>query len=381
MHRSRTAPVVVLAALFASVPLGVPAQEPAKVDAPPPTADSIVKKPLRQELEELLVRGADPVPIHELVEETIDDLVEDLGKLDAAQISPMAVRSVQVSPNLKASFAREFEARVTAAMAQGTKVRQVHCHECRAMRSRVENAQWVVSLGPVRQADLRRLAEELSVKTFLELDFAYSSGTNTISTQARLVRGSDGAILWAESYDSDGTTAAILRGRDRLQSRDERKAELERLLEKRPYYGQSVSLGMGWIPYKSPTLPVVTAMVGGYRIYEQFGPDRRWQFGLNAEGTLSPFSQPPVLGAFIGGQLLRQLTAESLLLPDLRVGGSAGGFLAGTEGNTFFVQADAELLMKFRFAAGVSVFYMIPTTYLNYELGGFGAKARISFVW
>lgn len=374
-------PLVACAVLAGAVARAEPAKPAPTGDdaAAVPSKEAQENKSLRGRIDELLVRGAEPVAIMELVEDTVDDLVADLAKLDAAQLSPLAVRSIELSPNLKSGFARHLEARVVAAVAQGTKIRQVHCAACRAMRSRVEDGHWVVSMGPVNQADLRRLGEELAVRSFLELDFAYSEVTNQITTLVRLVRASDGTILWSESYDSDGTTAALVRGSDRAQTRDERRAELQRLIDKQPYFGQSATVGVVWMPTKFPDKALAPTFLGGYRLYEKFGPDRKWQFGLQLEAAFEP--DTPISGAFIGGQIYRQITADSLLLPDLKVGGGAGGFLAGSEGNTGWFEVGAELMLKFRFSAGLSAFYMIPAKYLTSELGGLGFKARFNFVW
>lgn len=327
----------------------------------------------------LLLRGKNTVPLSELVDELIDDLIHDLDELNPEAVSPMAIRSVETSANLKVAFARELEARVVSAMAQSTDIAQVHCVACRSLRSRVEGDSWVISLGPVTQDDLKRLGESIGATSFLELDFVYSSGTNSISLMARIIRSADAKVLWAENYQSDSSTAALLRGRDRMIDRNERRAELKRLVDARPYYGQAAFVGTAFIPWDHPVLGSLLGFTGGYRLYERFGAERRSLFGLQLEGYMN--LQAPLFGGFVSAMYLHEITLKSLFLPEIRVGGSLGGFLVGTEGNSILAELGAEAMLKFRFGVSASVFYMLPTEYLSYDLGGVGFKARLSFNW
>lgn len=345
----------------------------------PAAPRDLVKPAPDRSVDQLLRHGKNTIALSTLVDELIDDVVHDLGRLDAEQISPLAIRAVDVSPNLKAAFARSLEAKLTAAVAQSTELSQVHCAACRAMRSRVEGDAWVITLGPVDQDDLRRLGESLGVKSFLEVDFDYGSGVNAVSLTSRIVRASDGRLLWSESYGSDSTTAALVRGKERNQTRDERRAELQRLIEGRPYYGQAAFLGTALIPWDHPVLGSLTGLTGGYRLYERFGPEKRSLFGLQLEGFMN--LQAPLLGGFVSALFLQEISVKSLHLPEIRVGGGLGGFLVGTEGNSFYGEVVAEAMLKFRFGVSASVFYMYPAEYLGYDLGGFGVKARLTFNW
>lgn len=330
-------------------------------------------------VDELLLRGAEPIALIELVEEALDDLVFDLSKLEVDAVSPLAIRAVTVSPNLRSSFARELETRATSAIATATTLRQVHCAQCRALRSRVEDGDWVVRLGPVTKGDVAKLGKDLGVTTFLEIDFSYSRQANAMDLQARVVRAADSNILWSESYSSDGTTAALLRGRERIKSRSERRDELDRLIQGKPYYGHGVMLGTTILPWDMPGRSSVVGMSGGYRLFERFGADRKNLFGLQLEGFFN--ISAPLLGAFVGAAFQREISTKSLFLPEVRLGGAVGGFLVGTEGNSFFGELSADLMMKFRFGAGVSLLYLYPAQYLGYDLGGLGFRARLTFNW
>lgn len=330
-------------------------------------------------IDELLLRGAEPIALIDLVEEALDDLAFDLAQLDAQAVSPMAVKAVTVSPNLRSAFARSLETRVTSVVATATQIRQVHCAQCRALRSRVIDGEWVVQLGAVTAKDVAALGDSLGATTFLELDLSYSRQANAMDLQARVVRASDSVILWSESYASDGTTAALLRGRERVKSRSERREELDRLIQGKPYYGHAVMLGTTILPWDMPGRSSVVGMAGGYRLFERFGPDRKNLFGLQLEGFFN--INAPLLGAFVGAAFQREISTKSLFLPEVRVGGAAGGFLVGTEGNSFYAEGSADMMLKFRFGLGVSLLYLYPAQYLGYDLGGLGFRARLTFNW
>jgi hypothetical protein len=354
---------------------GDPAQE-ARDEVKP---GDLIKRHARTDIDEMILRGASTIPISTLVDETIDDLVHDLNALDVTRVSPMAIRTVEVSPNLKATFAHDLENRVIAAIAQATTIKQVSCAECRALRSHVENGEWVVKLGPVNQKDLAQLGESLAVRSFLEIDFSFESGLNAIITRARLVRASDSAVLWSESYTSDTSTASLLRGRDRIQSRDERRDELQRLIEARPSFGYAAMLGVTFIPWGNPERNPLTGITGGFRLFERFGPQKKQLFGLDVQGFVNV--PAPLLGAFAGMTYQYEITDKSLLLPEIRVGGTIGGFVVGSEGNSFFGEAGVEVMMKFRLGLGASLFYMLPVTYRSFDLGGLGYRVKMMFVW
>src|SRR5690606_6272540 len=117
----------------------------------------------------------------------------------------------------------------------------------------------------------------------------------------RFVAADDGRVLWTETYRSDATTAAILRTGDRVLPRVERVKELERLLEARPTYGHILYVGGTHIPHDGPRGGITGAALG-YRLYEKFGKDRRWMFGIGAEGFAN-FGDNALLGSFVGATL------------------------------------------------------------------------------
>jgi hypothetical protein len=331
----------------------------------------------RDAVSELLVRSDDDVPVTVLIDELLDELVHQLGKEDAQRLAPMAIRWIKLSPNLRADLAQSIEARLSARLTKSTEIAQVVCTDCRSLRSRIEGRDWVVSLGAVRQADLRQIADDLGAKTFLDLDIAFVPGPpkSQLSLSARAFRASDARVVFASAVRADETTAAILRTGVRPPSRDEQLAELERKLEARPYYGQIAYLGAAWIPYQPRGISGGTV---GYQVYERFGPERRHMYGLAAEGFINP-SQ--LQAGMLSAVYTYQASPPDLNRPELHLSWSVGAFVAGNEGNTLIVQSGADYLMKFRFSFGGAITYMVPVTYNNADLGGFGAKARFSFNW
>ncbi len=155
----------------------------------------------------------------------------------------MAIKLTRLSSNLQPEFARTLETRLIARLSQATSVKIAMCAECTALRSRVENGNWILTLGAVNSDDLRRIGAQTGVKTFMEIDFTYSPASNVVWMAAVVYRASDGVVVWSDAYRSDATMTALLRTGKVIQSRAERAAELDRKLQARPYYGWALSGG------------------------------------------------------------------------------------------------------------------------------------------
>ena len=117
-----------------------------------------------------------PIDFYDLVDDIMDEIARQLGKEDPNLVSPMAIKLTRLSSNLRPEFARTLETRLIARLSQATSVKMAMCAECTALRSRVENGNWILTLGAVNQDDLRRIGAQTGVKTFMELDFTYSPG-------------------------------------------------------------------------------------------------------------------------------------------------------------------------------------------------------------
>ena len=361
---------------------GDDATEPSSNEArvrPAPTAEDRQRQ-ASESVARQLQTSANSVTLYQLAEEMVDEALSDIADLNPSVVAPVAVRNLDVSPNLSMHFGDFVQSTFVSAVANLTDIRIKRCVACRAMRSRVEGDDWVVSLGLTEHEDLRREAERLGVKTYLDLRFHFFPEANVAAMQLEIFRADDGAILWSQTYRSDATTAAILRSGDRVVGRAERVRELERKSEERPYYGHILYLGMSTIPYDGPAGPITGAALG-YRLYERFGEDRRYLFGVGAEGFANFSDANGLLGAFVGATFQRELLPPNLNSLKLRTGPTVGGFFAGSEGNSFSAEWGLDAVLQFRLGAGISLMYFLPTEYAGYDLGGFGFKARASFNW
>ena len=155
------------------------------------------------QVERLLQRSQGTIDFFDLVDDILDEIARQLGKEDAALLSPLAIKLVRLSSNLQPEFARTLETRLIARISQATTVKISMCAECTALRSRVENGNWILTLGAVNSDELRRIGVQTGVKTFMEVDFTYSPASNVVWMAAIVYRASDGVILWSDAYRSD----------------------------------------------------------------------------------------------------------------------------------------------------------------------------------
>ncbi|HXU63033.1 MAG TPA: hypothetical protein VN962_15100 [Polyangia bacterium] len=337
------------------------------------------------QMQQLVQRSNSGVDFFELVDDMLDEVARQVSLLDPNLLSPLAIRMVRLSANLRPEFARTLEARLTARLMQSTPVKVTICAECEALRSRVENGAWVVTLGAVRQEDLRRLGESTGIKTFMDLDFTYSADTGVIWMEATAFRASDGGVVWSDAYRSDGTMAVLLREGSRIPSREEKAAELEQKIAGRPNYGYALSMGIAQLGYSAPTGDVMGAQVS-FRLQERFGENQRTLFGLSAgiltTGPPSSTKKPQALNSILfGAYFSYDLSRPNLNQPELWVYGEAGGMFSGNEGNTFYAESGVDVHLKFRLSLMAGLMYVLPTLYSNYDLGGLGFRLRVALNW
>ena len=350
-------------------------------EPPPPPP----KPATPSQVEELVRRSSDNIDFFELVDDIIDEIARKLALEDPNLLSPMAIRLVRVSANLRPEFAHTLEARLTARLINATAVKISLCVECEALRSRVENGSWVITLGAVKQEDLRRVGETTGIKTFMDLDFTFSPDQNVIWMEASVFRASDGNVVWSDAYRSDGTMTALLRTGQHIPTRAERAAELEQKIAGRPSYGYAASLGMLQMGYQGPTGDIVGANVS-LRFHEKFGENQGSLFGISAgiftTGPPSTSKQPQALNSILlGAYYSHDLSAPNLNKPELWAYGEAGGMFTGNQGNTFYLESGLDLHLKYRLSFEGGLMYVFPTTYSSYDLGGLGFRLRVALNW
>jgi hypothetical protein len=337
--------------------------------------------PARDPVEDLLVRSQKGVTLGKMIDELVDELAFQLSKQDPKILTPVAIRFVRLSPNLRPSLAQSLEAKVVSRLAGLTNFEQVLCLECRAVRSRVEGDDWVVTLGATTQADLRRIGDDIGARTFMELDLNFNQVPTEVTLAAKIYRASDGHILWASAIKGDETTAAVMRTGQKPPSREEELAELNRKLERRPYFGYLVAMGFAYIGGDGPKggYPSMNIMV---RMYERFAKERRHMYGIQAEGVFDWSGDHSMFGGIISAGYWYSILKPNLNHPDFRVGATAGAFIAGTDGNTGIFQVMLEYVLQFRMAFNVGALYMVPVKYSDgFDIGGFGGATRFAFNW
>ena len=321
--------------------------------------------------------GKSTLSIYQVLQELIDDMMSDTKDLRLEQLSPLTIRGVGVSPNLSPQLGRWVESELTARFTQLSTVAIRYCASCQALSTDVENGEWVLKLGWTSQSDMREAAKKLGVKAFMDAFISFIPAANQVMLNVRIYRADTGTVLWAESYTSDSSTAAILRSGDRVMTREEAYKELTRRIEQRPYYGYSLYFGGGMVPFEGPQGDINFNTVG-IRFYEKFGEDHRTLFGIVLESAINIFSNP-LMGAFFGGLMQYRVNRPNLNDIQIWAGSAIQFFVAGLQGNTLTFESNLDLIMQFRLGLGISIFYAIPVDFGGFDLGGVGYKFRFTF--
>lgn len=351
-----------------------------QTEPPAPT-----KRATPSQVEQLIQRSQGSIDFFELVDDIMDEIARQLGREDPNLLSPLAIKLVRLSSNLRPEFARTLEARLIARLTNATNVKMAICTECTAMRSRVENGNWILTLGAVSADDLRRIGEKAGVKTFMEVDFTYSPTSNVVWMSAVVYRASDGAVVWSDAYRSDATMAALLRTGRRIPTRAERAAELEQKINQRPYYGYAISLGVAQLGYSAPTGSIAGAQAS-LRFHEKFGEDLSSLFGMTAgiftTGPPKTDKVPQALNSIlIGAYYSYDLSPPNLNRPEVWLYAEGGGMFSGNEGNTFYVEGGLDTHLKWRLSLQGGLMYVFQTKFSGYDLGGTGFRLRAAMNW
>jgi hypothetical protein len=253
--------------------------------------------------------------------------------------------------------------------------------ECNATRTRFVNGQWELTRGVATTAEMRRVAEEVGIKSFLDVSFGFAPETGMVEMGFSVVRAHDSYVLWTDTFRADETTPLLMRSSEAPMKRKDRLRDLEMLLEGRPYFGYVATAGFMLLPHNDPAEGDIGGATAGYRIYERFGPDRRVMFGLDLTGFLNT---ERLSGAVISAGSWWVPIRPDFVNPELRLGAKAGAFIAGTAGNAAVFQLGAELLLRYRFGLYGYALIMTKSEYppqSGHELGGVGMSTGISFNW
>ncbi|HEY7373644.1 MAG TPA: hypothetical protein VIF57_15895 [Polyangia bacterium] len=337
------------------------------------------------QVEQLVQRSQETIDFFELVDDIMDEIARQLSREDARLMSPMAIKQVRLSSNLRPEFANTLETRMIARLTQSTPVKMTVCPECNSLRSRVEDGNWILSLGTVNGEDLRRIGAKSGVKTFMDIDFTYSPGSNVVWMSAVVYRASDGGVVWSDAYRSDATMTALLRTGKVIPSRAERAEELQRKLDARPNYGYAISLGVAQIGYSGATGDIAGAQAS-LRFHEKFGEQNTSLFGMTAgiftTGPPSQNKQPQALNSILlGAYYSYDLSPPNLNRPEVWVYGEGGGMFSGNEGNTFYLESGLDTHLKWRLSLQGGLMYVFHTKFSGEDLGGVGFRLRAAMNW
>jgi hypothetical protein len=337
------------------------------------------------QVEQLVQRSQGTIDFFEMVDDIMDEIARQLAREDPNLISPVAIKLVRLSSNMRPEFARTLETRLIARLTSSTSVKVTMCPECTSMRSRVEDGNWILALGAVNGDDLRRIGAKSGVKTFMEVDFTYSQASNVVWMSAVVYRASDGAVVWSDAYRSDATMTALLRTGRRIPTRAERAAELEQKINARPNYGYAISLGVAQMGYSGATGDIAGAQAS-LRFHEKFGENQSSLFGMTAgiftTGPPSENKQPQALNSILlGAYYSYDLSPPNLNRPEVWLYAEGGGMFSGNEGNTFYVESGLDTHLKWRLSLQGGLMYVFHTKFSGQDLGGVGFRLRAAMNW
>jgi len=353
-----------------------------RVQVEPPARPRVVSP---SQVEQLVQRSQETIDFFELVDDIMDEIARQLAREDPKLLSPLSIKLVRLSSNLRPEFARTLETRLIARLTQSTSVKVAVCPECSALRSRVEDGNWVLTLGAVNTEELRRIADKTGIKTFMEVDFTYSPSSNVVWMAAVVYRASDGGVVWSDAYRSDATMTALLRTGKQIPSRAERAAELEAKINQKPNYGYALSLGVAQIGYSGTTGDIAGAQAS-LRFHEKFGEQNTSLFGMTAgiftTGPPKTDKVPQALNSILlGAYYSYDLSPPNLNRPEVWVYGEGGGMFSGNEGNTFYLESGIDTHLKWRLSLQGGLMYVFHTKFSGQDLGGVGFRLRVALNW
>ncbi len=329
--------------------------------------------------EEQIMSPTDEVDASDALDEMIDEFVSDLARLGSGHYAPILLERVRLSDNFNPQFAAVLESRLATAIFQATSSPLVRCVECWATRGRVENATWIVTRGITTREEMQTVAKKYGARTFLSVSLTLYTAPSSMALDVELVRAEDSSIAFAESYRIHPYTAHVYRAADRHQSREAKLKDLQARIDGKPVFGHGAVFGTMMIP-SSSIEGNIYGMYGAYRLYEKFGDERQWRFGVTAGGFLHTSR---LAGAILGLAISRRLFDENVFKPSLHVGGAVGGLITGSGGNTPIFTINAEYLLVHRIALQASLSYVLEFKLGGgtEEVGGFSPQGGVAFVW
>jgi hypothetical protein len=304
---------------------------------------------------------------YQLLDEVLEETARDIAKLAPEDISPIAIGAVHVSPNLSTELEETIVLRLTAMLAQQEGLKQVHCASCFSVRSRLEGGEWVMTRGIVGREDMRKVATELGVKTFISVGLEFIDGEyQYLALNTRIISAKTSGVIYAKRLLSNETEIFLARvGKKRLTP-EQRRAELEEMIEGKPRYGHQVMAAYTFVARNSGD---GSGAALGYRLFESFGPKRSLQYGLQIQ---------LFVGAFFGGNVAATfdyiLRPENTMIPRVRFGVDAGASFVIPDA-TFAFGVFTEMITHLGLGVHIGGRFMVPTQQLG------AAQFTIGGVW
>lgn len=270
-------------------------------------------------------RGAS-IPFHQVLDELLSELHRDVRVLARDDISPLALASVEVTPNLTEDALVVLENGVTTTLQQIQGLQQVRCAACVSIRSRVEDDSWVVSRGITSRADARRVASDLGVKSFLfvDLEWVETRKQDYLVLNAEITQATSGMIIFSRRYLSTKTRAAYKRrGKKRLTDTP-RVQEVLELLQEKPQYTHQLGVA-------NVSLPDDVRAVGfSYRLGEIIGEEKRWTYGFTIQPYFTTNASSTRVGAALNLDIGYTARFANKYIPSLRFGPAVALYLGNT---------------------------------------------------
>ena len=257
---------------------------------------------------------------------------------DPNLLSPMAIRLVRLSSNLRPEFARTLEARLIARLINATRRQDRDVHRVHGAALARGGRQLDPDAGRGQRrttcgASARRPASRRS--------WTSTSPTaptpNVIWMEAIVFRASDGGVVWSDAYRSDGTMTALLRtGQPHPHPRRAgRRAGTE---DRQRAPATATRCRWAWRRWatRAPTGDIAGAQVS-LRFHEKFGENQSSLFGMTAgiftTGPPSANKQPQALNSILlGAYYSYDLSPPNLNQPEVWVYGEGGGMFSGQRG-------------------------------------------------
>jgi hypothetical protein len=317
---------------------------------------------------------------NDVLQEMLDELAADLARIGTVRVSPILIGRIRVSDNVAPEFVESLEARLMTALQRAAAMSILKCLECSATQGRFEGNEFVMRRGFASRDDLTRLARQYGAQTVLSGMFTLLESPSSLSLDVQVVNAQDATVTFAEGYRVNPQTAILSRSADRAQARAERLKDLMDRIDERPRFTNALSLGALVVPSEMPAGPIWSMYVN-YRFTELFGEDREWKIG----GILGAAVSPEKLMALLPqGVVQRRVTEKNVFSPTCHVGGAAGMFLTGLEGNSPVISALADCVFGHRIAAQASLNFIVPTKLGGeggYVAGGLSPQLGMAWSW